>query len=276
MLAAQDPHNPAALAPLAALSITLYPAFLERIAALSGTYVPFQTDTTIQYKTDGGLRILKEHSLDPRQLAHALIAAVRSTSIRLVEHTGSLELSDSPEAVHVRDSMANHYRAAVCVYANGAWFRGQHAVVPRKGQMLRVQLASPLNQVHRSEHVYIVPRTSGPQAGTALIGATVEDAGFDTSTHAADLAHLHALAADLVPGISSAATIEAWAGIRPGTADGLPILGPVPFAPREIAATGHFRNGILLAPATAHVLADTIEGKATLDLAAFAPSRFNR
>jgi glycine oxidase len=146
--------------------------------------------------------------------------------------------------------------------------------------MLRVQLPSPLTEVHRSEHIYIVPRTLGPQAGTALIGATIEDAGFDTTTHPADLATLRARAAELLPALASesnAPQLEAWAGLRPFTPDELPLLGALPFSPREFAATGHFRNGILLAPATAHVMADLLENKSpTIDLAPFSPTRFNR
>jgi glycine oxidase len=130
-----------------------------------------------------------------------------------------------------------------------------------------------------------VPRTQGAQAGTALIGATVEDAGYDTHTRAHDLTHLRTLAAELVPALGSEARspqIEAWAGIRPATADSLPLLGA--HEPelrshdnaRELLATGHFRNGILLAPATAVVMADLLEGKQpSIDLRPFSPGRFN-
>jgi len=147
--------------------------------------------------------------------------------------------------------------------------------------MLRVQLPpglQGLREVHRSDEIYIVPRTLGPQAGTALIGATIEDAGFDTSTHPRDLTHLRALAANLLPALadeSSAPQLEAWAGLRPHTPDRLPLLGPVEPGSRHFLATGHYRNGILLAPATAVILADLIEAKpSNLDLTSFSPSRF--
>ena len=279
MLAANDPHNPPELLALAEFSLQLYPGFLAQVQTLSGITVPFQTDTTVQYLPDGSHTRFAEYSLDPRQLAPALLAAVHATSIQLEEHDGELEVADTPEAIYVRDSTGFEFSAPFLVHATGAWFRGHNVIRPRKGQMLRVQLPSSLDlrEVHRSEHIYIAPRTHGPNAGTALIGATVEDVGFDTTTHPAALAGLRALAAQLLPALSDAAQIEAWAGLRPATRDGLPLLGPLPFSPREIAATGHFRNGILLAPATAHLLADLLEGKpATLDLTPFSPERFER
>ena len=147
--------------------------------------------------------------------------------------------------------------------------------------MLRVRMpaSAPLTQVYRSERVYIVPRRHGPQAGTAILGATVEDAGFDTQVHQADLAHLRSLAAELVPALADEhdwPTVEAWAGLRPATPDSLPLLGRLHPGSRQWAATGHFRNGILLAPATASVLADLLEHKTpSVELAAFSPTRFS-
>src|ERR1700735_3677050 len=87
MLAADDPGNPPELRELSRLSAERYPAFLGRLEALSGIAVPFQTNTTVQYLEDGSTVRLAEHSLDPRQLAAALLAAVNATSIRLLEHT---------------------------------------------------------------------------------------------------------------------------------------------------------------------------------------------
>jgi glycine oxidase len=275
MLAAEDPYNPPEIALLAKFSTDVYPEMLARIESLSGINVPFQTSTTVQYLSGGSSILLAEHSLDPRQLAAALLAAVRATSIDLREHAGELEIADTSDPIHVRDSTGAEFSAPQLVHCTGAWFRGQNAVSPRKGQMLRVQLPSPLTEVHRAEHIYIVPRTLGPQAGSALIGATIEDAGFDTATHPADLANLRARAAELLPELSAAPQLEAWAGLRPFTPDSLPLLGAL--SPREFVATGHFRNGILLAPATARVMADLLENKApAIDLTSFSPNRYNQ
>lgn len=273
MLAANDPHNPPALLPLSQLSTSLYPGYLHRIEQLSGIAVPFQTDTTLQYQSSGNRLRLDEHSIDPRQLATALLAAVRAAGIEireLCEFHPSTEPSEQ-----------------TIVYTTGAWLPAELnqalPLRPRKGQMLRVQLPPSLKnlcEVHRSDAVYIVPRTLGPQAGTAIIGSTVEDAGFDTATHPRDLLHLRTLASELLPALASesvAPQIEAWAGLRPHLPDGLPALGPLQPGSHHFIATGHFRNGILLAPATAVLLADLITGKTTaLDLTPFSPARFSQ
>lgn len=267
MLAVEDPHNPGALLPLSRLSGSLYPAFLTRVKEHTGAEIPFQTGTTQQTMPDGTVCRLAEHSIDPRQLAPALLQAVLNAGVRVGPG------QPSP-------------RAEVVIYTTGAWEMEGLPVAPRKGQMLRVQLPRGfvLQQVHRTEHVYVVPRTKGPAAGTALIGATVEDVGFDVSTVPEDLARLRQMGAALVPQLGNAADaplVEAWAGLRPSTPDGLPLLGELPFHPqweqpqRRFVATGHFRNGILLAPGTAAVMADLLDGRRPpIDLQEFRPSRF--
>jgi glycine oxidase len=285
MLAAEDPHNTPALFPLSRLSLQLYPAFLARIAALSGTLVPFQTHTTIQYLPDGSTTQLAEHSLDPRQLAGALLAAVRATSIDLREHTALKYTEEWPQGITPITTTGERVPQPLVVNTAGAWAPSikfhspAPPITPVKGQMLRLKLPANLRlqQVHRSEHVYIVPRLHGPQAGSALIGSTLEHAGFDTTTHPADLTRLRRLAAGILPQLadeSTAPMLESWAGLRPGTPDHLPIFTTYPAA-REILATGHYRNGILLAPATAFVIANLIERKPSpIDLAPFSVDRF--
>jgi glycine oxidase len=271
MLAHHDPHNPPALLPLSQLSVNLYSSYLHRIEQFSGIAVPFQTDTTLQYQSNGTFERLSEHSLDPRQLATSLLAAVRAAGIEIREHCEFHPATAPPEQV--------------IIYTTGAWLPPELSralpLRPRKGQMLRVQLPPSLKnlcEVHRSDPIYIVPRTLGPQAGTALIGATIEDAGFDTSTHPRDLTQLRTLAATLLPALaieSAAPQLEAWAGLRPHLPDRLPALGAVQAGSRHFIVTGHYRNGILLAPATAVLLADLVEGKLpSLNLTPFSPARF--
>lgn len=304
MLAANDPHNPPLLQPLSDLSLSLYTPFLAHIANLSDVRVPFQTDLTLQ-ATDlvsvaslsraeldvflpahnlasHYLTLLDEHSIDPRQLASALITAAENTNIKLLLNTPVVSAEAAPgnaDSITVVTAADDRLSSTWFVDCTGAWtnaFPG--AVVPRKGQMLSVALpqGAPLWLVLRTADLYLVPRTTGPNAGRAVIGATVEDTGFDKTVNPSDIAHLRDQAVQLLPALAHAAVLDQWAGIRPGTADGLPLLGAHPANPRHLFATGHFRNGILLAPATAHLIAQLILGDVpSIDLDPFAPARFS-
>jgi glycine oxidase len=294
MLAANDPENPAELKPLSALSVALYPKFLSELESLSGIAVPFQTSRTLQSHSsytselrsgilpeltpgDHHFAPLEENSIDPRQLAAALLAAVRNTSIKVLEHTTLRNTIDTGHGLRLETS-GIPLDTQRLVHTTGAWSIAP--VTPRKGQMLSVLLPEslPLRDVVRTPEIYIVPRTHGPRAGHALIGATVEEAGFDTATHIADLRHLRSLAAQLLPLLGDEVlcpTVDHWAGLRPATPDALPLLGPHPSAPGQFIATGHYRNGILLAPATAHVMAQLLcDGRTIVDLSSFSPARF--
>lgn len=300
MLAAEDPFNPPELHLLSRLSIELYPNFLRRIESLSGMAVPYQTESTLQSipavsptLEDREVR-LAEHSIDPRQLAAALRAAIKATPVELLEETriASVEKGARNTKIQIQSGAAagtpTTITAGSVVFAAGAWTAeamrlfGEEPIqiTPRKGQMLRVRIPSDLalKEVRRNERVYVVPRTQGPQAGTALIGATVENAGFDTAVHEEDLEALRKLAAELVPALASAADapmVESWAGLRPATPDLLPVLGACRH-PDRFVASGHYRNGILLAPATAAAMADLLqENVPPVDLAALSPLRFS-
>ena len=127
-----------------------------------------------------------------------------------------------------------------------------------------------LKHVVRSPEAYLIPRSDG----RLLVGATVEEAGFDKSVDLPTIQRLHHAAITLVPELRDAKILEDWAGLRPGTPDALPILGATS-TPGYFAATGHFRDGILLAPVTAKVMAAVISGdEPEHDLSAFNPNRF--
>ena len=141
-----------------------------------------------------------------------------------------------------------------------------------------LSVASPpgtsLTVTVRTHELYLVPRITGPNAGRIVIGATIEDAGFSKSTDAASIHDLHRRAAELLPPLADAPILEQWAGLRPATRDRLPVLGPHPDEPRHLFAAAHFRNGILLAPATAHLIADLITGHSLdISIAPFLPDR---
>ncbi len=292
MLAVNDPRNPPQLLPLSKLSATLYPEFLDRIAALAGTLVPFQTTAALEAGPSGGallnpreivpglntgthsFHLIDERSVDPRQLASALRDAIRHTHIDLREQTSLQRIAASLDGVRIQTS-GQSLEAGYLIDCMGSWTPAP--VSPRKGQMLAVRIPTVLDLacVVRTDDIYIVPRTDGPNAGRAIIGATIEDVGFDMSVHPGDILALNARAVELLPALADAQFLESWSGLRPATLDGLPILGATPRQPRYILANGHFRNGILLAPGTARVMAQLLCGdQPELDLAPFHPGRF--
>jgi len=131
----------------------------------------------------------------------------------------------------------------------------QHLVRPIRGQLLHVRWPDHrIDHVLWSESCYIVPWLDG----SVLIGATAEDVGFDETATLGGIAGLMGAAGRLLPGIESARFDGVRVGLRPATADHLPIIGASPLDPRVVYATGHFRNGVLLAPLTAHLVADLI------------------
>jgi glycine oxidase len=142
-------------------------------------------------------------------------------------------------------------------------------VEPVRGQIVELADEEPFPTVLVSDDVYLVPRGKG----RILVGATVERAGFRKEVTAAGVARLLAAALALAPSLESAQVTDAWAGLRPGTPDGLPLLGESPVSGLFLAA-GHFRNGVQLAPLTAVLVADLLTGVASEDLSPFSPNRF--
>ena len=223
---------------------------------------------------------LKERSVDPRHLTAAALGAARHRGIDFSsgDHVLAVEVADG-KAAGVRTNKTL-FAAGMVVNCAGAWAGqiGPHLFPTRpvKGQMLCV--AMPQKELVRhvvrtmglTPDVYLIPRSDGRM----LIGTTVEEAGFDKQTVPETILKLRQAALDLVPKLADARILESWAGLRPGTPDGLPILGATP-TPGYFVATGHFRDGILLAPVTARVMAEVISGRAPgYDLGAFSALRF--
>jgi len=296
MLAGNDPENPAELRELAQLSLKLYPAFLARVQDLAGAKIPIRTALTVQGAerlpagvralTDAELRelapqaatdewhffLLEEQSFDAWDLAEALPAAARAAGIDLREHTpvrrvGSTTLGvelETPAGVHPAGSFVN------CA---GAWSPQLDAlpVAPRKGHMLTATLPGPcqMHCVLRTPNVYIVPR--GENRYT--IGPTVEAAGFDKQVLRERVDELFHRAADLWPPLRDGRITETWTGLRPGSEDGLPILDRI--EANRWVATGHYKNGILLGPATGRVMSEWIlHGQPEVEISAFRAARF--
>jgi len=219
---------------------------------------------------------IKERSVDPRHLTAAALAAARHRGIDLSsgDHVLTVEVADG-KASGIRTNKTR-FAAGMVVNCAGAWAGqiGPHPFPTRpvKGQMLCVAMPQKemVRHVVRTPEVYLIPRSNGRM----LIGATVEEAGFDKQTMPETILKLRQAALDLVPKLADARILEAWAGLRPGTPDGLPILGATP-TPGYFVATGHFRDGILLAPVTARVMAEVILGRVPeYDLGAFSALRF--
>jgi glycine oxidase len=191
------------------------------------------------------LQVPDDHAVDPRQVVAALAARARDAGVDVREGT----------AVTALDELD----ADTVVVAAGAWSAEllDVPVRPVKGQILRLrdpQGPGLLDRVLRFEGGYLVPRGDGRY----VLGATVEERGFDQTVTAGGLYELLRDATELVPGISELVVEESGAGLRPGTPGQLPIVerrGDV------VVATGHFRNGILLAPSTAARVLELIESR---------------
>jgi glycine oxidase len=298
MLAVHDAQNPPELLSLSVLSGQLYPEFLERVEELSGCKIPLRTGRALQHLPEGvGLgcvvtaaelaefapgvqtsgeryTLLEEVSLDPRDLCVALPLAFAAAGGTLIEQAEVVGLSSDGAGVALQTASTN-VSAGMFVNCCGAWAGdralGALPVYPIKGQM-GILLCPPqmLRCVVRSEAVYLVPRGDG----RIVFGATIEEVGFDEMVEEDMVRELAEAALRLLPCAGLPTDPEMWAGLRPATPDGLPILGPAEAA-HCWHATGHYRNGILLGPGTARVMAQAVTGEATdVPLEPFSPARF--
>ena len=170
------------------------------------------------------------------------------------------------------------WTAPTVIVAAGSWTGrfesaepAARAVRPVRGQLIRLTWNSrPLSHVLWGKDCYVVPW----QDGTILVGATVEEVGFDERTTAAGVRDLLDAICELLPEAWGASFLEARAGLRPATSDGLPIIGRSAHVPGLVYATGHYRNGVLLAPLTASLVADLVlEDQEDPALAVTAPGR---
>jgi glycine oxidase len=220
---------------------------------------------------------LKERCVDPRDLTAAAIATARrhrSINLSLGNQVLAVEVADG-KACGVRTNKTQ-FAAGMVVNCAGAWAGQigpyQFPTRPVKGQMLCVVTPERelVRHVVRAPDVYLIPRSDGRM----LIGATAEEAGFDRRTVPETIQKLRQAAIDLVPKLAEARFLSAWAGLRPGTPDGLPILGATP-TPGYFVATGHFRDGILLAQVTARVMGQMMAGqRPQIDILKFSADRF--
>jgi glycine oxidase len=297
-------ETPTALQPLATASARMYAEFAHQLEVESHMKVDLRDQGTIFFPSTAHLSepalqaatlpaplaelepaladfnrpafYLPERSVDPRALTSAALQAAKHRGVDISSGDEVTAVNVSSGRVAGVTTTKTLFHAPKVVNCAGAW-SGQiapHAFPTRpvKGQMLC--LASPsrslIQHVIRSPEVYLIPRSDG----RILVGATLEEARFDKRTDVETIQRLHRAAVALVPELRNAKILADWAGLRPGTPDALPILGATA-TPGYYVATGHFRDGILLAPITAQVMAEVITGtNCSYDLKPFSPARF--
>jgi glycine oxidase len=242
----------------------------------------------------GGLLVAGDHQVDGRRLGAALLGACIAAGVRMhPSRAARFELSSGQD--RVTGALAEDgtlLTAEQTVLAAGSWSGGipglpswaQLPVRPVKGQILRLRMTTSrgealpggpflgrnLRAVVRGCHLYLVPRENGE----LVVGATMEEQGFDTAVTAGGVYELLRDAHELLPGITELPLVETNAGLRPGTPDNAPLLGPTAL-PGLVAATGHHRNGVLLTPVTADTVAAYLAtGTLPPEAAPFAATRF--
>lgn len=207
-----------------------------------------------------GLFFENDWQVENRKLLAALERFAKLNQIEIVENE-EVEKINFTEPICVESKSRKHYARHV-VAATGAWtsFIKTSAekmpdVKPIRGQMISFHTAKRLfSKVIYSPRGYIVPR----KLGRIVAGATVEDAGFDKSTTSGGMEQLLQNAHEIVPSLAGLAVDETWAGLRPFAANGFPVLGSFPQCGNLHVATAHYRNGILLAPLTAELIANKV------------------
>jgi len=221
-----------------------------------------------------------ESSVDPRALSDAVLAAATASGAELHAHANVTRIDAEGGRCNGVTADGARFSAENVVLAAGA-FSGKIegvappvSVRPIRGQMVALRSDTRLHHVLRSERGYIVPRDVAPPQHV-VAGSTLEDAGFEKRVTPRGLEQILSAAQELVPALGGAEVIETWSGLRPDTPDHLPLLGPSELTGLTIA-TGHYRNGILLAPITAKLVREWItEQRVSMDWQLFDPLRFS-
>ncbi|MDX6530772.1 MAG: glycine oxidase [Blastocatellia bacterium] len=225
------------------------------------------------------LRFPRDFQVENRRLIDALVRANEELGVQLLTGTSVSAIRIEQQSVCGVVASNGPFDAPIVVLAAGAWNSLIDApglpsiqIEPVRGQMLCFA-ASPqiARHVIYSSRGYLVPRRDG----RVLAGSTAEQVGFDKSMTDEGVATIKSMAIEIAPGIAALPLIDSWAGFRPRAKDGLPVLGPSVQIEGLFYATGHYRNGILLAPITGKVIADAIvDGVMPASLDSFSPNRF--
>ena len=229
----------------------------------------------------GGAHVPGEASVDPRKVVGALLSALEGRDATVHAGAEVVGARRSGSAWHVEARDGRGFEAPALVVTAGAW-SGQTEwladserapVRPVKGEILTLRGSAEepaCERIVAGERVYLVPRADG----RLIVGATVEERGFETTLTAGGVHELLREAYRILPEVAELELADAAVGLRPGTPDNAPLIGPGA-AEGLLVATGHFRNGVLQAPITADCIAALLAGEAPpVDLAPFAPDRF--
>jgi len=217
---------------------------------------------------NGGVHAPDEAAIDPRRMTAALLAALAADGVEVRSSTEVVApILDGERLEGVRTEADEELRAGHVVLATGAWAGAEGwlpepvrpPVRPVKGEILELRSqdgAAPCERIVASERVYLVPRPDG----RLIVGATTGERGFDATVTAGGVHELLREAYRLLPDVAEMELVEATAGLRPGTPDNLPLIGPGALE-GLILACGHYRNGILLAPLTGAAVAGLLSGE---------------
>jgi glycine oxidase len=285
------PHSELPGDDLGSRSARLFPELVERIERASGVEVEYRSGESLAVAFEPGERLLAgrwlepaegirlEPALNPAILGAALLEESQVTPPRFVQALARTAAAQGAEVrtgapvagfdVHSGDlqgvRLAGERLAAdFVVLAAGPWTGGlatqlgfEVGISPRRGQLVALRPAARLlERILTWAGFYAVPKPDG----SIVVGSTEEDAGFDALPTVAGVEVLLEVAQQLVPALGAATLERVWAALRPATEDGQPLIGPVESHPNLILASGHNRNGILLAPATAELVAEAIGG----------------
>ncbi|OLE12627.1 MAG: glycine oxidase ThiO [Acidobacteria bacterium 13_1_20CM_4_56_7] len=299
MLVGSGLESPPALKPLSKESARMYPEFVHELEDESGMKVDLRDQGTILVSPEADLpdwaelippdrlqafepelvstssaAYVAERSVDPRALSAASLKAARHHGVDISSGTEVTAVLTSGDRVTGIETDKTTYPAGTVVNCAGAWAgcvgRLKFPIRPVKGQMLALVGSPALKHVVRAHNIYLVPRSDG----RLVIGSTLEDAGYNKQTSPDTIQQLLQDALELVPRLAEAKIHDDWAGLRPGTPDALPILGQTAVQ-GYFVASGHYRDGILLAPVTAQLMTELVLGKPSMQyLTPFTPARF--
>ena len=227
----------------------------------------------------GGLHVESDHQVDTRQLIPALEAACRAVGVVLLLHTGVTVVERQRRRIQLTlesASGASVLRADQVLLAAGVWLEdGLVTPLPRvgmrpvKGQIVHLQGQPLVDHVLRNADIYVIPRADGK----LLLGATEEEQGFDMEPTAGGTLDLLRYGFEILPGIYDLHITELDVGLRPTLTDHMPLIGPTD-TEGVFVAGGHYRGGILLAPSTAHFIAEVmLEGQVAQEIAPFGIER---